>query len=74
MNNIISRTCGSVRSSLAASAQLATVVSEAAVTIHLRPTGRGHNRKEVSVTASVKAGQRVRQEDMSNTSELLKTP
>jgi hypothetical protein len=59
---------------LAAPAQLATVGSEAAVTIHLRPKGRGDNRKEVSVTASVMAGQRVRQEDMSNTSELLKTP
>ena len=74
MNNIISRTCGSVRRSLAAPAQLVTVVSEAAVIIPLRPTGRGDSREEVSVTASVKAGQRVRQKNKSNASELLKTP
>jgi hypothetical protein len=40
------------------------------VTTLLRPKGRGDCRKEVSMTASVKAGQRVRQEDRSNTSEL----
>ena len=74
MDNNISRTCGSVRRSLAAPAQLVTVVSEAAVTTLLRPKGRGDSRKEVSMTASVKAGQRVRQEDKSNTSELLQTP
>src|SRR2546428_236085 len=56
MDNTISRTCGFVRRSLAAPAQLATVVSEAAVTTHLRPIGRGGNREEVAATASVKAG------------------
>ncbi len=49
---------------LAAPAQPATDALEAAVTIHLRPTGRGDNRKEVSVAASVKAvrglGRRIR--------------
>lgn len=39
MEEPINRTCGSVRSSLSAPAQLVTVVSEAAVTIELRPSG-----------------------------------
>jgi hypothetical protein len=74
MDNTISRTCGSVRSSLAAPAQPATVVSEAAVTTHLRPTGRGDDREEVAATASVNGGRRVRLNDRPNVSELLQTP
>ena len=55
-------------------AQLVTVGSEAAVTIYLCPIGQGDDREGVSATASVKGGRRVRLKDMSNASELLKTP
>ena len=49
----ISRTCGSVRSSLSAPARLVTVGSEAAKTTRLA-FGLGDIREEVSATTSVK--------------------
>jgi len=70
----ISGTCGSVRSSLSASARLVTVGSKAAETTYLRPRGRGDDREEISATASVNGGRRVRLDDTPNRSELLQAP
>jgi hypothetical protein len=74
MKSDIERTCDSVRTSLSASARLVTVGSKAAETTYLRPTGRSCNREVVTMTASIKGGQRVRLDDKSNTSELSKVP
>jgi hypothetical protein len=66
----VSRTCGSVRSSLSASARLATVGSKAAETTYFclrtRKRPRGSSRH-----CQRQRGGKVRLDDMSNTSELL---
>src|SRR5271156_6471048 len=53
-SKIVSRTCGSVRSSLSAPARLATVGSEAAETTSLRRQDEGNLREEAPTTTSVK--------------------
>jgi len=70
----IERTCGSVRTSLPASARLVTVTSKAVGTTYLRPMGRGEGREELSATTSVKGGRRVRLNDMSKRNKLPKAP
>jgi len=70
----VNGTCGSVRSSLSASARLVTVGSKAAETTYLRQAWRGNDREDISATASVNGGRRVRLDDMLNISELLQAP
>lgn len=74
MKNEMRRTCGFVHTSLTASARLVTVRSKAAVTTYLRSMGRGDDREVVPATASVNGGRRVRLNDKSNASELLRIP
>ena len=53
-HKFVSRTCGSVRSSLSAPARLVTVGSEAAETTSLRRQDEGNLREEAPTTTSVK--------------------
>ncbi len=72
--NYISRTCGSVRSSLSAPVRLVTDGSEAAETISRYPSGCTDDREELCETASVKGGLRDRLDDKSNPGELFEVP
>jgi hypothetical protein len=63
------RTCGSVRSSLAAPAGLVTARLEAAATMHLPPSGGEDNREGVFWTVSVRRSE-VQADGKSNRSEL----
>ena len=73
-NDAERKTCGSVRTSLAASARLVTVGSKAAATTYLRPRGRGDGREVVAATASINGGRRVRLSDKSKQNELPQAP
>jgi hypothetical protein len=73
-NDAERKTCGSARTSLAASARLVTVGSKAAATTYLRPRGRRDDREVVSATASINGGRRVRLNDKSKQNELPQAP
>ena len=71
---IVSRTCGSVRSSLSAPARLVTVGSEAAETMTLHHNDTGTSVRKLPATASVNAVNGARLDEMSNICELPQAP